>query len=112
MIDGTRSRGIEVPQVIAEGGYGDTAAFRLGREECGLGRHRQMTGGGTHPMRRSGPSRSVCRSSAGTVIPRPAARGATADRPTPCAAAAAGPANRPVRAWVRAWGAHERQSET
>lgn len=32
MIDETRSWGIEVPQVIADGGYGDTAAFRLGLE--------------------------------------------------------------------------------
>lgn len=37
MIDETRSWGIEVPQVIADGGYGDTAAFRLGLEERGLG---------------------------------------------------------------------------
>ncbi|MEV6146302.1 transposase [Streptomyces sp. NPDC051992] len=36
MIDETRSWGIEVPQVIADGGYGDTAAFRLGLEERGL----------------------------------------------------------------------------
>ncbi|MET9535801.1 transposase [Streptomyces sp. NPDC006649] len=28
--------GIEVSQVIADGGYGDTAAFRLGMEERGL----------------------------------------------------------------------------
>lgn len=33
MIDETRSLGIEVPQVIADGGYGDNAAFRLGLEE-------------------------------------------------------------------------------
>ncbi|WP_371627745.1 transposase [Streptomyces sp. NBC_01116] len=32
----TRSWGIEVPQVIADGGYGDTAAFRLGLETRGL----------------------------------------------------------------------------
>ncbi|BDD73556.1 MULTISPECIES: IS701 family transposase [Streptomyces violaceoruber group] len=36
MIDETRSWGIEVPQVIADGGYRDTAAFRLGLEERGL----------------------------------------------------------------------------
>lgn len=36
MIDETRPWGIEVPQVIADGGYGDTAAFRLGLEERGL----------------------------------------------------------------------------
>ncbi|MFD0432157.1 transposase [Streptomyces zhihengii] len=36
MIDETRSWGIEVPQVIADGGYGDTAAFRLGLETRGL----------------------------------------------------------------------------
>ncbi|MFE2039312.1 transposase, partial [Streptomyces scopuliridis] len=36
MIDETRSWGIEVPEVIADGGYGDTAAFRLGLEERGL----------------------------------------------------------------------------
>ncbi|WP_406486491.1 IS701 family transposase [Streptomyces sp. NBC_01563] len=36
LIDETRSWGIEVPQVIADGGYGDTAAFRLGLEERGL----------------------------------------------------------------------------
>ncbi|MFE9287988.1 IS701 family transposase [Streptomyces olivaceus] len=37
MIDETRSwGGIEVPQVIGDGGYGDTAAFRLGLEERGL----------------------------------------------------------------------------
>ncbi|MFJ2095433.1 IS701 family transposase [Streptomyces sp. NPDC087901] len=35
MIDETRSWGIEVPQVIADGAYGDTAAFRL-LEERGL----------------------------------------------------------------------------
>ncbi|MFL9655499.1 transposase [Streptomyces sp. PB17] len=36
MPDETRSWGIDVPQVIADGGYGDTAAFRLGLEERGL----------------------------------------------------------------------------
>jgi SRSO17 transposase len=36
MIDETRPWGIEVPQVIADGGYGDTAAFRLGLEERSL----------------------------------------------------------------------------
>jgi hypothetical protein len=36
MIDETRSWGIEVPQVIADGGYGDTTAFRLGLEERNL----------------------------------------------------------------------------
>ncbi|MFE3824634.1 transposase [Streptomyces sp. NPDC059092] len=36
MIDETRSWGIEVPQVIADGGYGDTAVFRLGLETRGL----------------------------------------------------------------------------
>ncbi|MET7319577.1 transposase [Streptomyces sp. NPDC005549] len=34
MIDETRSWGIDVPQVIADGGYGDTAAFRLGLWLC------------------------------------------------------------------------------
>ena len=33
MIDETRSWGIEVPLVVADGGYGDAAAFRLGLEE-------------------------------------------------------------------------------
>ena len=36
MIDETRSWGIDVPLVVADGGYGDTAAFRLGLEERGL----------------------------------------------------------------------------
>lgn len=36
MIDETRSWGIDVPLVIADGGYGDAAAFRLGLEERGL----------------------------------------------------------------------------
>ncbi len=36
MIDETRSWGIEVPRVIADGGYGDTAAFRLGLETRSL----------------------------------------------------------------------------
>lgn len=36
MIDETRSWGIEVPLAVADGGYGDTAAFRLGLEERGL----------------------------------------------------------------------------
>ncbi|MFE9559024.1 IS701 family transposase [Streptomyces sp. NPDC006703] len=36
MIDETRSWGLEVPLVIADGGYGDTAAFRLGVEDRGL----------------------------------------------------------------------------
>lgn len=36
MVDETWSWGVEVPQVIADGGYGDTAAFRLGLEERGL----------------------------------------------------------------------------
>jgi SRSO17 transposase len=36
MIDETRSWGIEVPFAVADGGYGDTAAFRLGLEERGL----------------------------------------------------------------------------
>jgi SRSO17 transposase len=33
MIDETRSWGIEIPLAVADGGYGDTAAFRLGLEE-------------------------------------------------------------------------------
>ncbi len=33
MIDETRSWSIDVPLVVADGGYGDTAAFRLGLEE-------------------------------------------------------------------------------
>ncbi|SCE62331.1 SRSO17 transposase, partial [Streptomyces sp. Termitarium-T10T-6] len=33
MIDETTSWGIEVPLVVADGGYGDTASFRLGLEE-------------------------------------------------------------------------------
>lgn len=37
MIDETRSWGIDVPLVVADGGYGDAAAFRLGLEERGLG---------------------------------------------------------------------------
>ncbi|KAA6202984.1 AAA family ATPase [Streptomyces parvus] len=37
MIDRTRSRGIEVPRVIADRGYGHTAAFRSGPEERGPG---------------------------------------------------------------------------
>ncbi|WP_455907952.1 IS701 family transposase [Streptomyces murinus] len=36
MIDETRSWGIEVPLVVADGGYGDAAAFRLGLEERAL----------------------------------------------------------------------------
>ncbi|TXS74521.1 IS701 family transposase [Streptomyces sp. sk2.1] len=36
MIDDTRSWGIDIPLVVADGGYGDTAAFRLGLEERGL----------------------------------------------------------------------------
>ncbi|SBV03638.1 DDE superfamily endonuclease [Streptomyces sp. Ncost-T6T-1] len=36
MIDETRSWGMEVPQDIADAGYGDTAAFRLGLEERGF----------------------------------------------------------------------------
>ncbi|MFG3296842.1 IS701 family transposase [Streptomyces sp. NPDC048179] len=36
MIDETRSWGIDVPLVVADGGYGDTAVFRLGLEERGL----------------------------------------------------------------------------
>ena len=36
MIDETRSWGIEVPLVVADGGYGDAAVFRLGLEERGL----------------------------------------------------------------------------
>ncbi|MGW1909162.1 IS701 family transposase, partial [Streptomyces cinnamoneus] len=37
MIDETRSWSIDVPLVVADGGYGDAAAFRLGLEERGLG---------------------------------------------------------------------------
>ncbi|MDX2524794.1 IS701 family transposase [Streptomyces europaeiscabiei] len=36
MIDETRSWGVDVPLAVADGGYGDTAAFRLGLEERGL----------------------------------------------------------------------------
>nr|WP_198539335.1 IS701 family transposase [Streptomyces graminilatus] len=36
MIDETRSWGVDVPVAVADGGYGDTAAFRLGLEERGL----------------------------------------------------------------------------
>ncbi|WP_329467442.1 IS701 family transposase [Streptomyces sp. NBC_01431] len=36
MVDETRSWGLDVPLVIADGGYGDTAAFRLGLEGRGL----------------------------------------------------------------------------
>jgi SRSO17 transposase len=36
MIDEMHSWGIEVPLAVADGGYGDTAAFRLGLEERGL----------------------------------------------------------------------------
>ncbi|EST27169.1 transposase [Streptomyces niveus NCIMB 11891] len=36
MIDETRSWGVDVPLVVADGGYGDTALFRLGLEERGL----------------------------------------------------------------------------
>jgi SRSO17 transposase len=36
MIDEMRSWGVEVPLAVADGGYGDTAAFRLGLEERGL----------------------------------------------------------------------------
>ncbi|MFJ3530323.1 transposase [Streptomyces sp. NPDC090132] len=36
MIDETQSWGIDVPQDIADGGYGDTAAFRLALETRGL----------------------------------------------------------------------------
>ena len=36
MIDETRSWGIEVPLVVADAGYGDAAAFRLGLDERGL----------------------------------------------------------------------------
>ncbi|MFE4832092.1 IS701 family transposase [Streptomyces sp. NPDC056672] len=35
MIDETRSWGVDVPLAVADGGYGDTAAFRLGLEERG-----------------------------------------------------------------------------
>lgn len=36
MTDETRSWGIEVPQDIADGGYGDTVTFPLGPAELGL----------------------------------------------------------------------------
>lgn len=36
MVDETRSWGVDVPLAVADGGYGDTAAFRLGLEERGL----------------------------------------------------------------------------
>ena len=36
MIDETRSWGMEVPLAIADAGYGDTAAFRLGLNQRGL----------------------------------------------------------------------------
>uniref|UniRef100_UPI0038CD96BD transposase n=1 Tax=Streptomyces geranii TaxID=2058923 RepID=UPI0038CD96BD len=36
MIDETRSRGRRCPPTVADGGYGDTAAFRLGLQTRGL----------------------------------------------------------------------------
>ncbi|MFD8414001.1 IS701 family transposase [Streptomyces sp. NPDC059650] len=36
MVDETRSWGVDVPVAVADGGYGDTAAFRLGLQERGL----------------------------------------------------------------------------
>ncbi|WP_405445796.1 IS701 family transposase [Streptomyces erythrochromogenes] len=36
MVDETQSWGLDVPLAIADGGYGDTAAFRLGLQERGL----------------------------------------------------------------------------
>lgn len=36
MIDETRSWGVDVPLAEADGGYGDTAAFRLGLQTRGL----------------------------------------------------------------------------
>ncbi|WKK21357.1 IS701 family transposase [Streptomyces olivoreticuli] len=36
MVDETRSWGLDVPLAVADGGYGDAAAFRLGLEERGL----------------------------------------------------------------------------
>lgn len=36
MIDETRSWGLDIPLAVADAGYGDTAAFRLGLQERGL----------------------------------------------------------------------------
>ncbi|MFF2862790.1 transposase [Streptomyces rubiginosohelvolus] len=60
MIDKTRSGGIEVPRVIADGGYGDTAAFRLGPEERGLGHVVGISTTTTHSPGNAQPSTPAC----------------------------------------------------
>nr|WP_234379814.1 transposase [Streptomyces caniscabiei] len=66
MIDETRSWGIDVPLVVADAGYGDAAAFRLGLEERDLPHAVGVSGRHTAHPADARPVQSAC---AGTGRP-------------------------------------------
>ena len=66
MVDETRSWGIEVPLAIADAGYGDAAAFRLGLNERGLN---YVVGISTTMSAQPGDAVPVCEPYSGTGRP-------------------------------------------
>ncbi|WP_373559158.1 transposase [Streptomyces sp. SA15] len=71
MIDETWSRGVEVPLAVADGGYGDTAAFRLGMEPgASAWRRWWQQNGSAGRRRRSGRPAATSRRADVKVRPR------------------------------------------
>ncbi|MDH6119471.1 SRSO17 transposase, partial [Kitasatospora sp. GAS204A] len=66
MIDETRSWGVEVPLVLADAGYGDTVAFRLGLNQRGL---RYVVGISSRPTAHLAAARPITPPYSGTGRP-------------------------------------------